>query len=50
MLSVAVQRVVGGTALGSTWLLPHTAVGHEPELDRVLELADPEGPSRLPLR
>ena len=50
MLFVAVQRPVGGTALGCAWLLSLTAVGHEPELDRVLELADPEGPCRLPLR
>ena len=42
-LAVAVQQVVTSTALGSPWPA-------RPELDRVLDLAEAEGPSRLPLR
>ena len=44
-LAVAVQQAVTSTALGSPW--PRH---HGPELDRVLDLAEAEGPSRLPLR
>ena len=50
MLSVAVQHAIGGTALGGPWLLPRAAVGQEPPLDQVLALAEPIGPSRLPMR
>ena len=39
------------TALGSPWPAPpHASQPQGPELDRVLDLAKAEGPSRLPLR
>ena len=39
------------TALGSPWPAPpHASQPQGPELDRVLDLAEAEGPSRLPLR
>ena len=50
MLSTAVQHAVGGTALGAPWLVSKCAAGCEPGLDHVLALAEPAGPSRLPLR
>ena len=50
MLSTAVQHAVGGTALGAPWLVSKGAAGCEPALDHVLALAEPAGPSRLPLR
>eukprot|EP00439_Symbiodinium_sp_Y106_P083243 s600_g23.t1 len=50
-LAVAVQQVVTSTALGSPWPAPpHASQPQGPELDRVLDLAEAEGPSRLPLR
>ena len=48
MLSTAVQHAVGGTALGAP--VSKGAAGCEPALDHVLALAEPAGPSRLPLR
>ena len=50
MLSTAVQHAVGGTALGAPWLVSKGAAACEPGLDHVLALAEPAGPSRLPLR
>ena len=51
MLSVAVQQAVASTALGQPWPQPPHATSLEgPPLDRVLDLAEAEGPSRLPLR
>ena len=50
MLSAAVQHAVGCTALGAPWLVSKGAAGCEPALDHVLALAEPAGPSRLPLR
>ncbi|OLP88009.1 hypothetical protein AK812_SmicGene30694 [Symbiodinium microadriaticum] len=50
MLSTAVQRAVGGPALGAPWLVSKGAAACEPGLDHVLALAEPAGPSRLPLR
>ena len=50
MMSTAVQHAVGGTALGAPWLVSKGAAGCEPALDHVLALAEPAGPSRLPLR
>ena len=50
MLSTAVQHAVGGTALGAPWLVSKGAAACEPSLDHVLALAEPAGPSRLPLR
>ena len=48
-LSVAVQLAVASTALGRSWpSVPAPGVG--PALDRVLDLAADEAPSRLPLR
>ena len=50
-LAVAVQQAVTSTALGSPWpATPHASQPQGPELDRVLDLAEAEGPSRLPLR
>ena len=49
LLSVAVQHAIGGAALGAPWL-SRAAVGQEPPLDQVLALAEPIGPSRLPMR
>ena len=49
--SVAVQQAVTSTALGRPWPLPpHAARATGPPLDRLLDLAEAEGPSRLPLR
>jgi len=45
VLSVAVQQAVGYTAP-----MPGPAHSDAPALDEVLDLADPDGPSRLPLR
>ena len=50
MLSVAVQHAIGGTAQGAPWLLPRAAVGQEPPLHQILALAEPIGPSRMPMR
>ena len=51
MLSVAVQQAVASTALGQPWPQPPHATSVEgPPLDRVLDLAEAEGPSRLPPR
>ena len=50
MLSTAVQHAVGGTALGAPWLVSKGAAACAPGLDHVLALAEPAGPSRLPLR
>ena len=51
MLSVAVQQAVASIALGQPWPQPPNATSVEgPPLDRVLDLAEAEGPSRLPLR
>ena len=51
MLSVAVQQAVATTALGRAWPAPlHPHQRDAPPLERVLELAAPAGPSRLPLR
>ena len=51
MLSVAVQQAVASTALGQPWPQPPHATSVEgPPLDRVLDLAEAEGPSRPPLR
>ena len=51
LLSVAVQQAVGHTALGRARALPGPARHADaPALDEVLHLADPDGPSRLPLR
>ena len=50
-LAVAVQQAVSSTALGSPWPAPpHASQLPGPELDRVLDLAEAAGPSRLPLR
>ena len=49
MLSTAVQHAVSGTALGVPWLVSKGAAGCEPALNHVLALAEPAGPSRLPL-
>ena len=50
-LAVAVQQAVSSTALGSPWPAPpHASQPPGPELDRVLDLAEAAGPSRLPLR
>ena len=50
-LAVAVQQAVSSTALGSPWPAPpHASQLPGPELDRVLDLAETAGPSRLPLR
>ena len=49
--SVAVQLAVASTALGRSWpAVPAPAPGVGPALDRVLDLAADEAPSRLPLR
>ncbi|CAE7584665.1 unnamed protein product [Symbiodinium natans] len=49
MLSVAVQQAVASTALGQPWPQPPEATSIAgPPLDRVLDLAEAEGPSRLP--
>ena len=51
MLAVSVQQAVTSTALGSAWPAPlHAGRQSAPELERVLDLADTAGPSRLPLR
>ena len=51
LLSVAVQQAVATTALGRAWPAPlHPHQRDAPPLERVLELAAPAGPSRLPLR
>ena len=50
VLSVAVQQAVGHTALGRARAMPGPAHTDAPDLSEVLDLADPEGPSRLPLR
>ena len=51
MLSVAVQQAVATTVLGRAWPAPlHPHQRDAPPLERVLELAAPAGPSRLPLR
>ena len=51
ILSVAVQQAVTSIALGRPWPLPpHAARATGPPLDRLLDLAEAEGPSRLPLR
>ena len=51
MLAVSVQQAVTSTALGSAWPAPlHASRQSAPELERVLDLADAAGPSRLPLR
>ena len=51
MLAVSVQHAVTSTALGSAWpALFHASQQSAPELERVLDLADAAGPSRLPLR
>ncbi|CAE7938431.1 ccdc135, partial [Symbiodinium necroappetens] len=49
VLSVAVQQAVGHTALGRARAMPGPAHTDAPDLSEVLDLADPEGPSRLPL-
>ena len=50
-LSVAVQLAVASTALGRAWpAAPLPGPSDGPALDRVLDLATNEGPSRLPLR
>ena len=50
-LAVALQQAVSSTALGSPWPAPpHASQPPGPELDRVLDLAEAAGPSRLPLR
>ena len=50
-LAVSVQQAVTSTALGSAWPAPlHASRQSAPELERVLDLADAAGPSRLPLR
>ena len=49
--SVAVQLAVASTALGRAWpAAPLPGPSDGPALDRVLDLATNEGPSRLPLR
>ena len=50
VLSVAVQQAVAHTALGRARAMPGPAHTDAPALDEVLHLADPGGPSRLPLR
>ena len=50
VLSVAVQQAVAHTALGRARAMPGPAHTDAPALDEVLHLADPDGPSRLPLR
>ena len=50
VLSVAVQQAVAHTALGRARAMPGPAHTGAPALDEVLHLADPDGPSRLPLR
>ena len=51
MLAVSVQHAVTSTALGSAWPAPlHASQQSAPELERVLDIADAAGPSRLPLR
>jgi hypothetical protein len=50
-LSVAVQQAVASTALGRAWPAPpQVGAASDPPLERVLDLADAAGPSRLPLR
>ena len=46
----AVQHAVGHTALGRARAVPGPAHADAPALDEVMDLAGPEGPSRLPLR
>ncbi|OLQ14690.1 hypothetical protein AK812_SmicGene1121 [Symbiodinium microadriaticum] len=47
-LAVALQQAVSSTALGSPWPAPpHASQPPGPELDRVLDLAEAAGPSRL---
>ena len=50
VLSVAVQQAVAHAALGRARAMPGPAHIDAPALDEVLHLADPDGPSRLPLR
>ena len=50
VLSVAVQQAVGHTALGRARAMlgpAHTGNTDAPDLSEVLDLTDPEGPSRL---
>ena len=50
-LSVAIQLAMASSALGSPWpAAPQQGPKDGPFLDRVLDLASKEGPSRLPLR
>ena len=50
-LDVAVQQAVASTALGNAWPAPTCASNPPgPELDQILHMAEPAGPSRLPLR
>ncbi|CAE7736307.1 unnamed protein product [Symbiodinium sp. CCMP2592] len=39
-----------GKALGAAWFFPRSATDWQPALEHVLALAEPGGPSRLPLR
>ena len=51
MLSCAQQTAVAPTLLGNVWRSPHQPWDDGgPPLSDVLQLADPEEPSRLPLR
>ena len=51
MLSCAQQTAVASTLLGNVWRSPHQPWDDSgPPLSDVLQLADPEEPSRLPLR
>ena len=51
MLSCAQQTAVASTLLGNAWRSPAQPFGDEgPQLSAVLQLADSEEPSRLPLR
>eukprot|EP00439_Symbiodinium_sp_Y106_P052981 s4619_g7.t1 len=46
-----VQQAVGHTALGCAWAMPGPAHNTDVQaLDEVLDVADPDLPSRLPLR
>ena len=48
---MAVQRAVGHTALGCAWAMPGPAHNTDVQaLDEVFDVADPDLPSRLPLR
>ena len=50
MVSIALQHAVGRTALLASSLFPRSATNQQPALDHVLALAEPGGPSPLPLR